>query len=287
MNALVEFFLKRSSLFLFLLLELFCAFLVINYGKSDHQRRIFIASTNFFAGKVYYHFDKLRRIANWGADIDSLSNENAQLRNQLPSSHYVNIPYRDTVHLVRLDSIGKDSVITQYVFLPAGVINNSLVSTKNYFTLNKGGLHGIDKSMGVIGTHGVAGIVSTVSPHFARVMSILNRDANISALVLAGGKGYFGTITWDGRDVRFVNMNYVPKSAPIQTGDSVVTSGYSTIFPPDQLIGTVDTFNVPSGSPSYQIRVRLAEDMTSLRRVYVIENLMKDEIKQLEAQDEQ
>lgn len=284
MRSLILLLLKRSSLLLFLVMELICALLVINYNRK--QNDIFITSSNFFTGKFYSQVKSIQGYFYLNSIADSLANENKQLRDQLASSRYINIAHLDTFFSIRADSLGGDSILVKFVYSDAEVINNSVTSANNFFTLNKGSLHGIGKSMGVLSAKGAVGIVSSVSAHYSTVRSILNRDMKISGNVLVQGKAFFGSLTWQTHDYHFLDMDFVPKSTKISKGDSIVTNGFSSVFPEGYLIGWVDTFYVPPGSGYYKIKVDLAEDMTSLKRVYVANNLLKDEQLKLEEANE-
>ena len=66
-----------------------------------------------------------------------------------------------------------------------------------------------------------------------------------------------------------------------QPGDTVFTSGYSSIFPPDIPLGTIGKSKIVNGA-TYEIDVELFEDFGALRYVVVVENLGKDEMKELE-----
>ena len=284
MRSLILLILKRSSMLLFLIMELLCAVLVINYNSN--QGEIFLTSSNFFAGKLYNNVNSVKGYFNLNEVADSLATENEMLRNQLASSRYINIPYQDTLRKVQVDSLGQDSVLVQFYYTNAKVINNSVASSNNYLTLDRGAQHGVQKSMGVVSAHGIVGIVAAVSTHFATVKSILSKDLKISGNIYVDGIPFSGSLTWQSHDHRFLNMDYVPKYAKIAQGDSVLTSGFSTVFPEGYSIGQVDTFFVPPGSAYYKIRVQLSEDMTTIRRVYVANNLLKEEQKKLEATNE-
>ncbi len=284
MRSLILLILKRSSLILFLIMELICALLVINYNKK--QNEIFLTSSNFFAGKLYSTLNVAKEYFELSDVADSLSYENEMLRNQLASSRYINIPFQDTMRRVLPDSLGGDSVLVHFTYIHATVINNSVASSNNYLTLNRGRLHGVERSMGVVSAHGIVGIVTAVSNHFSTVKSILSRDLKVSGNIFVDGTPFSGSLTWQSHDHRFMNMDYVPKYAKIEQGDSVLTSGFSTVFPEGYSIGKVDTFFVPPGSAYYKIRVRLEEDMTTIRRVYVANNLLKEEQLKLESENE-
>jgi rod shape-determining protein MreC len=71
-------------------------------------------------------------------------------------------------------------------------------------------------------------------------------------------------------------------SCAITPGDTVVTSGFSTIFPEGIMIGIVDSFEQPAGENYYQIKVKLSANFKTLSYVEIIENVNKTEIEQLE-----
>src|SRR5690606_41051048 len=111
--------------------------------------------------------------------------------------------------------------------MPVEVINNSIVKSHNMITLNKGSRHGIEKGMGVISGNGVIGYVYKTSPNYSRVMSTLNQSTRINARIKHNE--YFGTLTWNGKDPRFAQLNEIPKYIEINKGDTIETDGKSQI----------------------------------------------------------
>ena len=73
----------------------------------------------------------------------------------------------------------------------------------------------------------------------------------------------------------------MPKIANIKIGDTIVTGGMSTIFPENINIGVVFKLDSLSAGNYYKIKVKLTNDMTSLRNVYVINNTHKKEIERI------
>jgi rod shape-determining protein MreC len=67
----------------------------------------------------------------------------------------------------------------------------------------------------------------------------------------------------------------------ITPGDTVYTSGHSSIFPADIPLGTVKGAEIVNGA-TYDIQVELFEDFGALRYVSIVENLGKEEINTLE-----
>lgn len=73
----------------------------------------------------------------------------------------------------------------------------------------------------------------------------------------------------------------VPRSAPVKTGDTITTGGRSLIFPEGVPIGIIDDFELNENIGYYTISVKLFNDMTNLKHVYVIENTRKEEAYEL------
>ena len=66
-----------------------------------------------------------------------------------------------------------------------------------------------------------------------------------------------------------------------EPGDTVFTSGFSSIFPPDIPLGTTGESKIVNGA-TYEIQIELLEDFGALRYVTIVENLGKGEMQQLE-----
>jgi rod shape-determining protein MreC len=165
--------------------------------------------------------------------------------------------------------------------MPAEICNNTLKFHNNYLTIDKGTKHGIKKSMGVVGDNGIVGIVRNVSGRFAQVLSILNEQIRISVIIK--NKNYLGNLTWNGTDPTRMIVNAIPKHSLISLGDTIITSGYSSIFLKGIEIGTVERFWVhESNGNDYNIIVKLFINMNNLSSCYVIDNTLLNEQKSVE-----
>jgi rod shape-determining protein MreC len=133
--------------------------------------------------------------------------------------------------------------------------------------------------MAVTSPEGVAGIIVSSSDNFSVAMSLLNLDFKLSARIKSNG--YFGSLTWDGRDYRYAVLNEIPQHVIIYKGDTIETTGYSAIFPEGKLVGVISDFD-KSGGDFYKIKVLLSTDFKKLNYVNVISNLRKKEQEELE-----
>jgi rod shape-determining protein MreC len=265
MRGIVYFILRHGHILLFLLLELVSLNLVIRF--NPYQRNLFIKTSNAVAGWVYAKYDGTIQYLKLRQLVESTIDENARLKEQLPVFQTGKIAG---------DTFISDSFYSQhYYLLPAKVVNNSINSYNNFITLNKGSLDGVEKGMGVITDKGVVGIVTNTSDGFARVISFLNRNIRISASVKRNG--FFGSLVWEGSDPWNARLLDVPKHADLEIGDTIITSGYSSIFPKGLITGRISEFDIQEGSNFYNIEVQLSQDMSRLDYVYVVNNLKRDE----------
>ena len=75
-----------------------------------------------------------------------------------------------------------------------------------------------------------------------------------------------------------MTLENIPKHADIVKGDTIITSGFSEAFPGEVRIGRVVDFHVKNGYHS--IDVELWNDLANIHYVYVVQNLMLEELSQ-------
>lgn len=274
MQNLIELIIRYGAVITFIIFEILCFYLVVNVSSNIKQRNIFVNSSNIISGQIQGQYDDLVKYWNLSEIADSVSSENANLKAQLRLSQIERLAKTDTVQM---------DTVTKFIYTAAEVKNNSINKRNNTITIDKGSLDGIEPGMGVIDDKGVVGIVMSCSKNFSLVMSLLNGNTQISAGIKRSN--YFGSIRWKNFNAEKINLEDVPKHADIITGDSIITSGYSSIFPKGLPIGVVEKFNLVGGSNFYNISVKLHNNISKLRYVYVIKNVLKEEQLELEAEN--
>ncbi|AVR44307.1 rod shape-determining protein MreC [Christiangramia fulva] len=258
---------KNNILFLFL----FAVSLFLTIQNHSFQKSRFISSANVVTGGVYSWANNLNAYLHLDEYNERLLEENNKLRNIISNIN-------DSISVEKqLDST---SFQGDYMFRTARVINNNFAKVDNYLTLNRGEKSGIEPEYGVITSQGIVGIVDRVNDHYSRVISILNSRSRINAQLKK--TDHFGSLIWNGKDPNVVQLIDVPRQAPLQKGDTIITGGRSLIFPQGLPIGKITDFKLDQTQSYYTIDVKLFNDMTNIGYVYVIENLNKDEIKALE-----
>ena len=167
----------------------------------------------------------------------------------------------------------------KYEFIPAEVIKNSVNKQHNYLIIGKGSDDGVRPQTGIITSRGVIGIVDAVSRHYSYAISFLNSDSSISARI--GKDGAAGPMAWDGKGSGNALLREIPLQVKFEEGDTVYTSGFSTIFPPNIPIGRITGSRIVNGA-TFEIKVSLFQDFSSVRHVCLVRNRDLDEIMSLE-----
>ncbi|MBY2903978.1 MULTISPECIES: rod shape-determining protein MreC [Bacteroides] len=275
MRNLLNFLLKYNHWFLFILLEVISFVLLFRFNHYQHS--VYFSSANAVAGKVY-------EVSGGITSYFHLKSVNEDLLDRIMELEQQNHNLEDALGRHLSDSTELNSIRnltnTDYQVFKARVINNSLNLVDNYITLNRGSKDGIRPEMGVVDGNGVVGIVYDTSSHYSRVISVLNSKSSISCKIV--GSEYFGYLKWEYGDSRYAYLKDLPRHAEFNLGDTVVTSGYSTVFPEGIMIGTVDDMADSNDGLSYLLKVKLATDFGKVSEVRVIARTGQHEQKELE-----
>jgi rod shape-determining protein MreC len=273
MKNLILFLIKNSFFFLFLVLEIISFLLIVS--NNSYQRSSFISASNGFTSNILSFTSNATDYIGLKSENEKLTKENAILRSELLES---NLWSNDTFNIYA------DSIRHQfYAYKEARVISNSFQNRNNYLILNKGKIDGIKAEMGVITSNGIVGIVNSVSDHFCTVISILHKKSAIDAKITSNG--YTGTTFWKGGDYTHCQLKNIPSHVKVEKGDTLITSGNSTIFPPGVTIGYIDIINIEEGNNFYDIRFKFSVDYNKLSHVYIVDNLLREELKKIKEEE--
>jgi rod shape-determining protein MreC len=309
MRSLLRFLVRNYFFLLFLVLEIISLTLVVQY--NNYQNVKFFNSSTKVVARIYetvnsaYSYFRLHQINS------ELAAENARLKNRLQQivhpaiMHPMNsfAYHRFSNDSIKSDSISRDtltalpdqpvltgnlkaenmviidSINIRYRFIPAEVINNSVNRQNNYITLNKGRKDGIRPEMGIVGPNGIVGIITNVSDNYSTGPTVLNKRWRVSAKIK--NSNYFGSLLWDGLNYRIAQLNEIPFHVELAIGDTIITSGYSSVFPEGVMIGRIEDFNIGNGDNFYEINVRLSTNFMTLTYVEVVQDKDQSEIKNL------
>ena len=280
MRNLLNFLIKYNYWFLFLLLEVTGFILLFRF--NHYQQSVYFTSANGVAGKVYEVSGGIASYFHLKTVNEALLDRNVWLEQRLSSlEKALEEKMPDSAGLYSMKRLAP----AEYRVFKANVIKNSLNRADNYITLDRGTAEGIRPEMGVVDANGVVGIVYKTSPHYSLVISLLNSKSSISCKIV--GSDYFGYLKWEGGDSRFAYLKDLPRHAEFNLGDTVVTSGYSTVFPEGVMVGTVDDMSDSHDGLSYLLKIKLATDFGKVSGVRVISRNGQEEQKALEARAEE
>jgi len=258
---------------MFLSLEFFCFYLT--YRTKKYNQAAYTNMATALSGKVYNTYSGITDYLYLKRMSDSLVNENALLRQKLIESKFDNKVDSAKVN----DTTGR--YIQHFTYLTARVIYNSVNQASNLIYLNRGKNQGLTRQMGVYNANGIVGQVINVTDNYAAVMSVLSKDFKVSAKLKKSE--YFGNMHWDGINSTTATLEEIPKHVPVKVGDTIVTSGFSELFPRNIMIGTVKKIKTEADKNFLNITVSLSTDFGNLSYVYVVKNLRRDELQTLDS----
>ena len=156
---------------------------------------------------------------------------------------------------------------------------NSINKNKNIIIIDKGSLDGVHLESGVISPEGAVGIVKNVTNNYASIISLLNTDLKLNAVLQ--NSSTIGSISWDGINPKILKLNDIPLSSSLKVGDTVITGGMSFYFPKGILIGKIVNYDSNSLEGYYEIDVESFSDFSSLSNLYILNKGDNKEIKSL------
>lgn len=269
MRKIIDLLIKNIHSLTFSFLLLFSFFQIID--KNYYQNSKF----NFFSNSIINSIKENKLIFSEYFELREINEkliiENTFLKNLKSISPDDKISYKNTD--------------TNYLFNNGKIISNSIKFSKNFITINKGSNDKVSIDDGVISDNGLIGIVNNTSRNFSTLISILNTDLNINAKLK--NSNHFGSLNWSGESYEHINLYDIPKNASIKIGDTILSGGMSAIFPEDIPIGKIETYTLPNSTNYYQIKVKLFEDMGSIKNIYIVKNNFKEEINNVEKPNEE
>jgi rod shape-determining protein MreC len=165
----------------------------------------------------------------------------------------------------RLERLLDYRAASGYEMVPASVIGHDATGLYQTVLLDRGAADGVEHEQAVLTPDGVVGRVIKVFPRSALVLLLTDRSSGIDAIVQrtrdqgvvqgAGGGG--------------CELKYLDRSAVVEIGDYVVTSGMGGRFPKGLWIGQVSGVN-RGGDLFQSVEVRPTAALGRLEEVWVV-----------------
>lgn len=266
---------KYSNFLFFLVLQVLALSFLFRY--NNYHQAIFMNAAEEITGSldqrystVEYYF-KLKKIN------EQLTAENLRLHQTFRENYEkAGEGGKLVADTVMMDSLRR---IQKYFWMGARVVGSTVSTQTNFITLHRGSDQGVHPNMGVVSPEGIVGTVVNVSENFSSVMTLLHRQYKVVVKLKNGGDR--GTVEWEGNPT-FVTLRDIPKSAKVQTGDSVVTSPTSSLFPGGIMVGTVLEITDDKSSNFYTLKLKPSTNFFNIEFVYVIANTQYYDQKRLE-----
>ena len=232
MRNLLDFIVRYSSWFVFLIYVI--ASCVLLFDRNPFQHHVWLTSAGAVAAGVYDVSNNVTGYFSLRAINEDLQRRQADLEEEVAS---LRVQLRSAREALAQDSLASIDSLRQFRFIVATAISNSVTRPYNYITLDKGEADGLQPEMGVMDQNGVVGVVNVTGKHHARVISLLNPNFRLSCKLR--GSDAFGSLVWDGKSPDQALLEELPKHTRFHKGDTIITSGYSAMFPEGIPVGTV------------------------------------------------
>lgn len=276
MNNLFNFLLKHYHWFIFIFLVIMSIMMLLR--DNPYQQSVYLTSANSVSATVY---EGMSSVTGYVALKDI--NEDLQERNALLEMELIKLRNEINEYKMQLPDSGMQPRLQHFNFIVAHVISNSIAQPNNYITINRGSMDGIKPEMGVVDKNGIVGIVNVTGNHSARIISLLNPQMRLSCKLK--NSEYFGSLVWDGGSPQYAILEELPKHLKYAKGDTIITSGYSSVFPEGIIVGVVEGRARQLTDSFVSLKVRLTTNFSQLSTVRVISNDMREELKALEASE--
>ncbi len=245
---------------------------------------IFSGVLNTVVGYVVVPFQKgISNVGGWLStrseelvQIRELLEENEALRQQISELTMENTQLQQNQYELNTlrDLYKLDGQYADYDKIGARIIARDTGNWYHSFTIDKGEEDGIKIDMNVIAggeSGGLVGRVVDVGPNWAKVVSIISDNSNVSGQMLATGDKLIVSGDLEMMQEGKITFSQLLDSADaVAIGDKIVTSDISDKYLPGILIGYIDEINLDSNKLTKSGTVVPAVDFEHLDEVLVI-----------------
>jgi rod shape-determining protein MreC len=260
MRILHEWFVHRKdplTLFASVVLSL-----ILISSNNEEQLQIVRGWTLAGFGFVFEKWSDLQRLGDVYIENEQLRKKNSELmleNSRIREAYLENRRLRD---LLAFKSESRHELVAAKVI---GLRNDGFI---NSVILAAGEADSVKKNMPIVTAQGLVGKVYTVAKGHSVSQLLLDRNFRVSAKIQRSR--VTGIVSWS--EGNRVVLAEVPKRSDVKVGDTVISSGFSTIFPEGLEIGQVSEIDEDTDGMFMRILVHPAVDFTSLEEVFIIRN---------------
>jgi rod shape-determining protein MreC len=251
-------------LFLFkeyVLLALYLVLSILLLALNDtHQIRMIRSITIVAVGALQDAVSFIPKYFDLGRENRALREMNIMLADEVNRLREARL---ENIRLRQMLGFREQSAFT---YTSASVIGKNLQLLRNTITLDVGDDDGVKVDMPIVTDAGLVGRISATSARYSIGQILLNRDLRVSARVQRTRVD--GIIMWEGGD--HLVLRNVARTLDVLEGDAVITSEYSSVFPPGIKVGVVRKTSEAPGALFQTIEVVPGVDFTRLEEVFIV-----------------
>jgi rod shape-determining protein MreC len=244
------------------LLEVLSVWMIVR--NNTYWGATYFNTSNYYVAKTLAFSNSVRDYTKLDEINADLANENARLHAMVTTLSQQKPREAPTGY------VPDSAFAARFTYNIAKVVDNETNKANNVITIDKGTADGIKPGMGVISATGVVGKVRFCSANYSVITSILHSQFMVSSKLIRSKE--IGYAKWSGKDPNVIDLIDVSKYTKVFKGDSAVTSDQNSVFPPNIMVGKVESVTVNPNQTFYNITLRLATDFRNLSYVYVVQN---------------
>lgn len=250
----------KEFVVLFVCIFLSLALIFSNNNKNIHAIKVAALESRGFLKQHLFISPEFSEKKKLEDQIRFLRIQNTQLALETSSMRNAII---ENQRLRELISFTRES---NYDFTVAKVINLDRSGFMNQLLLDVGSSDNIEKGMPIMLPEGLIGKIYEVTSYYSIGQILFDKNFRVSVKILRNNVK--GILTWQDGDV--MSLTQVPNRTDIQVSDSVLTSGFSRIFPEGVYVGRVTEVNISRRSLFMNIKVKPDVDFSKLEEVLII-----------------
>ena len=212
-------------------------------------------------------------VYNYSFRYQELEEENQRLRSQIAELEEKarEGEAASKEHELLREALGLRAKRSDFVLESARVTARSTSNWASTLTLSKGSVQDVAAGDCVVDAAGnLVGIIDEVGSNYSVMITVVDANLQMGGIVsrtdsTAMLEGDF-TLMQEGR----LKMTYLPENTELLTGDLVLTSGLTGIYPSGLVVGAIESLHTdPSGMSRYAV-LAPAADLDRLVEVFII-----------------
>jgi rod shape-determining protein MreC len=205
-------------------------------------------------------------------DFLTLHEQNKMLRNEVTQLRVQNLQAQEYAsENTRLrEMLDYKNTATQFDLKAARVIGRESATWSSMIVINRGTVDGVHEDMPVVTPKGLVGRVVEAGPNSSKVQLIIDPRSSVGTLVQRPESRVNGIVEGDPDIPTMPRMVNIPKTADVQEGDVIVTSGFGGVFPKGLVVGIVSQLKIDTGGLLQVAILEPAVDFQKLEDVMVI-----------------